>query len=50
MEEQRKMTVRLEMRFSTAFIIGLGIALASLLVMIIPWILIFMLVLPISSV
>lgn len=37
-EEQRKMTVHLEMKFSTAFIISLGIALAALAVMIIPWI------------
>ena len=48
MEEQRKMTVHLEMKFSTAFIIGLGIALAGLVIMIIPWIVMLVLVAPLS--
>ena len=48
MEEQRKMTVHLEMKFSTAFIIGLGLALAGLIVMIIPWIVLFLVALPLS--
>jgi len=47
-EEQRKMTVHLEMKFSTAFIIGLGIALAGLVIMIIPWIVMLVLVAPLS--
>jgi len=47
-EEQRKMTVHLEMKFSTAFIIGLGIALAGLAIMIIPWIVMLVLVAPLS--
>jgi hypothetical protein len=47
-EEQRKMTVHLEMKFSTAFIIGLGIVLAALVVMIIPWIVMLVLIAPLS--
>jgi len=42
------MTVHLEMKFSTAFIIGLALALAALAVMIIPWIMMFVLVAPLS--
>ncbi len=48
MEEQRSTVVHLEMKFSTAFIIGLGIALAALVVMIIPWIVMLVLVAPLS--
>ena len=48
MEEQRKMTVYLEMKFSTAFIIGLGLALAGLVIMIIPWIVMLVLVAPLG--
>ena len=47
-EEQRKMTVHLEMKFSTAFIIGLGLALAGLVVMLIPWIIMLFVALPLS--
>jgi len=46
MEEQRYRVVHLEMKFSTAFIIGLGIALAALAVTIIPWIIMVVWVLP----
>ena len=48
-EEQRKVTVHLEMKFSTAFIIGLGLALAGLVVMIIPWIIMLVVALPFTA-
>jgi len=48
MEERRNTVVHLEMKFSTAFVIGLGIALAALVVMVIPWIVMFVLVAPLS--
>lgn len=50
MEETRDVTVHLEMKLGTAFVIGLGFAPAGLLVMLIPWILIFLFVLPVSMV
>jgi hypothetical protein len=36
------------MKFSTAFIIGLGLVLATLAVMLIPWLIMFLLVLPLA--
>ena len=49
MEERRNTVVHLEVKFSTAFIIGLGLALAGLVVMIIPWIIMIVVVLPFSA-
>ena len=40
MEEGQKILLKIDMQFMTAFKIGLGIALASLVVFIIPWIII----------
>ena len=48
MEEQRRTVVHLEMKFSTAFIIGLGLALAALVVAIIPWIVLMLWALPLA--
>ncbi len=42
MEEQRR--VLLEMRFSTAFKIGLAVALGTLVVFLIPWLIILLIV------
>ncbi len=49
MEEQRNVVVHLEMKFGTAFVIGLGLALATVVVMLIPWIILALFVMPLSA-